>query len=117
MAARNDITGDEIKTGSSSTAYEDGWDRIFGKKDKTENHTDGYPNDTQFETTSVPNKIKDRMDHLQQLMEGNNHLARPEYVLDVIESVSKFWSVLNEEDKDYIQCATDAVRNNKEWNV
>ncbi len=33
MAAKNDITGDEIKSKiSSSKAYADGWDRIFGKK-------------------------------------------------------------------------------------
>lgn len=53
MATRNDITGDEIKSKKSNKAYEDGWDRIFGKKDKTpkeqlENHTDGFPNDKQF---------------------------------------------------------------------
>lgn len=33
MAAKNDITGDLIKTKTSGQAYEDGWDRIFGKKD------------------------------------------------------------------------------------
>ena len=53
MATRNDITGDEIKSKKSNKAYEDGWDRIFGKKEKTseeqlENHTDGFPNDKQF---------------------------------------------------------------------
>lgn len=100
MAAKNDITGDEIKTKTHTSAYEDGWDRIFGKKEP-----------------SVRDKIKDRMDHLQQLMEGNNHLSRPEYVLDVIESVSKFWSALSEEDKDYIQCAQHAIENEMEWKV
>jgi hypothetical protein len=55
MAAKNDITGDEIKSKSSTKAYEDNWDRIFGKKEKTskerlDNYTDGYPNDKQFES-------------------------------------------------------------------
>lgn len=40
MATTNPVTGDLIKskTGGkdSQRAYEDGWDRIFGKKDKTE---------------------------------------------------------------------------------
>lgn len=54
MAAKNDITGDEIKSKSSTKAYEDNWDRIFGKKEKTTNeqldkHTDGFPNDKQFD--------------------------------------------------------------------
>lgn len=32
MAAKNDITGDEIKSKNNSKQYEDNWDRIFGKK-------------------------------------------------------------------------------------
>ena len=53
MAAKNDITGDEIKSKSSTKAYEDNWDRIFGKKEKTpkerlDNHIDGHPNEKQF---------------------------------------------------------------------
>lgn len=54
MATRNDITGDEIKSKSSTKAYEDNWDRIFGKKEKTttedllDKHTNGFPNDKQF---------------------------------------------------------------------
>ena len=101
MAAKNDITGDEIKSKTTSSAYEDGWDRIFGKKKEP----------------SVTDKIKSRMDHLQQLMEGNNHLSRMEYVLDVVESVSKFWSALEDEDKEYIQIASDCIRKGTEWNV
>lgn len=66
---------------------------------------------------TIKNKIKNRMNHLQELMEGNNHLERPEYVLDVIDSVSKFWSALDEDDKEYIQCAQYAVEQKREWNV
>jgi hypothetical protein len=57
------------------------------------------------------------MDHLQVLMEGQAHIDRPEYVNDVIESVSKFWTVLSDEDKDYIHCARDALENKTDWNV
>ena len=32
MAAKNDITGDSIKSKGSSDAYAKGWDAIFGKK-------------------------------------------------------------------------------------
>ena len=35
MAAKNDITGDEIKSRVNSNQYEENWERIFGKKDKT----------------------------------------------------------------------------------
>jgi len=62
-------------------------------------------------------KISNKMDHLQTLMESNAHLDRPEYVTDVIDWVSKFWSVLSDEDKDYIHCARDALENKTDWNV
>lgn len=32
MTSKNDITGDEIKSKTSSDTYRDGWDRIFGNK-------------------------------------------------------------------------------------
>ena len=32
MAAKNDITGDAIRSKPSSNKYAEGWDRIFGKK-------------------------------------------------------------------------------------
>ncbi|MNN28977.1 hypothetical protein D3C81_1425600 [compost metagenome] len=35
MAARNDVTGDLIKSRPLNNAYSDNWDAIFGKK-KTE---------------------------------------------------------------------------------
>jgi hypothetical protein len=36
MTAKNDVTGDLIKSKTNSNAYSDGWDRIFGKKKKEE---------------------------------------------------------------------------------
>jgi hypothetical protein len=57
------------------------------------------------------------MDHLQELMEGQAHIDRPEYTQDIIDSVSKFWSVLSDEDKDYIHCSRDALENKMEWKV
>lgn len=66
---------------------------------------------------SIKDKINDRMDHLQQLMEGQAHIDRPEYVLDVIDSVSKFWSALSEEDKEYIQCSRHALDEKMEWRI
>tara|TARA_R110000868_G_C10441901_1_gene725432 strand:+ start:386 stop:571 length:186 start_codon:yes stop_codon:yes gene_type:complete len=32
MTSKNDITGDEIKSKTSSDKYRDGWDRIFSQK-------------------------------------------------------------------------------------
>ena len=33
MATKNDITGDSLTSKASTKAYDDGWDRIFGKND------------------------------------------------------------------------------------
>lgn len=33
MATKNEITGDSLTSKASTKAYDDGWDRIFGKKD------------------------------------------------------------------------------------
>lgn len=67
--------------------------------------------------SDLKTKINKRMDHLQTLMESNAHLDRPEYVIDVIDSVSKFWSVLSDEDKDYIHCSRDAIEEKLKWEV
>ena len=53
MAAKNDITGDEIKSKASTKAYEDNYDRIFGKKKKErtlQDSIDHKPAQDQFKT-------------------------------------------------------------------
>lgn len=50
MASINDITGDSIQTKISNKSYEDGWNRIFGHKEKTlSDIADEHPNATQFD--------------------------------------------------------------------
>ncbi len=49
------------------------------------------------------------MDILQDWMEQDYHLERPEVVYEHTLSVSKFWSVLSEEDRDYIQGVQFAI--------
>jgi len=63
----------------------------------------------------VQKKINERMDILQSWMEKNYHLKRPEVVKEHIESISKFWSVLSEEDRDYIQGCQYAIEEKFEW--
>ena len=65
----------------------------------------------------VKEKIKQRMDKLQNWMESNRHLTRPEEVYDLTKQVSKFWSVLSEEDKDYIQAAQTAIEEQLKWKI
>jgi hypothetical protein len=58
---------------------------------------------------SLQSKINQRMDILQDWMEQDYHLDRPEVVYEHTLSVSKFWSVLSEEDRDYIQGVQFAI--------
>ena len=62
-------------------------------------------------------KINSRMDELQAMMDNNVHLTDPLTVAMQAESVSRFWSVLEEEDKDYIQAAQHAVEDQLPWGV
>jgi len=62
-------------------------------------------------------KLQLRMDELQRCMESNEHLTNPQTVIDILESVSFAWSVLSEEDREYIQCAQTALEERLEWNV
>ena len=62
-------------------------------------------------------KITQRMDDLQRMMENNEHLSNPDKVEIQISSVSKFWSALDDEDRDYIHGAKYALEGKIEWRV
>ena len=62
-------------------------------------------------------KIKERMDVLQKMMESNIHLDDAERVTRQIQTISKFWSVLSEEDRDYIQGCQYAIEEQYEWKI
>ena len=55
------------------------------------------------------------MDKLQEWMESDYHLDHTEEVYNHTLSVSKFWSVLSEEDREYIQCAQHACEEKLAW--
>ena len=54
MASKNDITGDEIKSKASTKAYEDNYDRIFGKKKITDE--EDYPDNSETLQDSLRHK-------------------------------------------------------------
>jgi len=60
-------------------------------------------------------KIKKRMDQLQEWMESNYHLEHPDEVEELVDSVSKFWSAMQDEDKDYIHGIRYALEEKLEW--
>ena len=66
---------------------------------------------------TIKDKIKQRMDQLQEWMESNYHIENSKEVYALSTSVSKFWSVLSEEDRDYIQAAQHAIEDKVEWKI
>jgi len=65
----------------------------------------------------VRDKIKVRMDQLQEMMENNAHLEKQFEVDDHISTITKFWSVLSDEDKDYIHACRHALEYQSRWEV
>jgi TorA maturation chaperone TorD len=57
------------------------------------------------------------MDQLQEMMESNKHLEKQYEVDDHISTITKFWSVLNDEDKDYIHACRHALEYQSRWEV
>ena len=50
-------------------------------------------------------------------MESNYHLKNPGQVYDLTTQISKFWSVLDDEDKDYVQAAQHAIEEKIKWRL
>lgn len=65
--------------------------------------------------SDLRNKINKRLDNLEMLMGNQKHLSNPDTVTECIESITKFWSMLKDEDKDYIECAKFALETKSEW--
>ena len=60
-------------------------------------------------------KIDNRMDQLQSWMESNYHLEHAQEVYDHTLTISKFWSVMSEEDREYVQMAQNACEDTQVW--
>ncbi len=64
---------------------------------------------------SLNERIKNRLDALQHWMETDYHLKNPDEVKDLTLSISKFWSVLSEEDREYVQYAQYVIDEKMAW--
>jgi len=62
-------------------------------------------------------KIEARLDALEESLQRQDHLADPVTALELIGSISKFYSVLTEEQRDFIQAARWAVSEQKWWAI
>lgn len=64
---------------------------------------------------NLKDKIQERLTNLQIILESNRHLQEVESTEELIDSISKFWSILDENDKEYIQAARYALDKKIGW--
>ena len=73
-------------------------------------------------TETIREKIKSRLDQLEAKLKSGKHLldlASEDEILEIYkltESISKFWRILTDDEKDFIQVARIAILEQKPWN-
>ena len=63
----------------------------------------------------IRQKVIARIDELQRMLEANEHLTDPEKAIGLTHRISPFWAILSEEDREYVQCAQDAIEEGWKW--
>ena len=66
-------------------------------------------------TTTIRQRIEERLNLLESMLTSQKHIPNPDDVLETIATVSKFYSVLTEEQREFIQAARLAVEEGKDW--
>ena len=66
---------------------------------------------------ALRDKISSRLDQLEAALTRQEHLTSPSQVADLIGSLTKFISVMSDEDTDFVQVATDVLENQRRWNL
>ncbi len=66
-------------------------------------------------TTTIRQRIEERLNLLESMLTSQNHISDPSEVLDALASVSKFYSVLSEEQREFVQAARWAIEEQRKW--
>jgi hypothetical protein len=66
-------------------------------------------------TTTIRQRIEERLNLLESMLTAQRHISDPSEVLDALDSVFKFYSVLSEEQREFVQAARWAVEEQREW--
>lgn len=64
---------------------------------------------------TVRNKIEERLNELEDIMIDNGHLVEKEYAVELLKSITKFWSVLGEDERDFCHGVAYAIENGTKW--
>ena len=61
--------------------------------------------------------INDKLNHLEQSLLNQDHLNNPIEFLTQLASLSKYFHLMSDEDRDYIHCAKTALEDQIEWRI
>ena len=64
---------------------------------------------------SIREKIEIRLNELDKMMREGTHLSDSLTVEGKVESVTKFWSYLSDEDRDYLNAVRHALSAKSTW--
>lgn len=62
-------------------------------------------------------KINEQLDKLEIALTSQQHISSPETVGAQLEVLSMYFHVMNDEDRDYVNCARVALEDKIEWRV
>lgn len=60
-------------------------------------------------------KVVKRLDEIERMVKQQIHLTNPEKVVDLLSEVDKFFTVLTEDEKDFIGAVSFATRTKTRW--
>ena len=68
-----------------------------------------------MEPKDLKERIQYRLDQIEMLMYKDYHLKNPDEVMLQTLNVSKFWSILSEEDRDFVQGVQSSIEEGWSW--
>lgn len=68
-----------------------------------------------MEPKDLKERIQHRLDQIEMLMYEDYHLKNPDEVMLQTLNVSKFWSILSEEDRDFVQGVQSSIEEGWSW--
>jgi hypothetical protein len=63
----------------------------------------------------IRHKVIQRLDEIERMVKQQVHLTNPEKVIDLLSEVDKFFTVLTEDEKDFIGAVSFATRTKTRW--
>lgn len=66
---------------------------------------------------TIAEKIERKMAALEHLMTTQMHITLPDSVAEAFDGLSMYWGHMDDADKDYVQCAKEALKEKLEWKV